>query len=297
MGRPGELLGEKLGERPGEQPGKLPDELARELPGKLPGKLPDKLPGKLPNKLPGNPPSHSSCLSRVHCVFQTRQGGFSKRPFNDGNIAYTVNDDPAAILANRQALLAQLGLKAWAEENQVHGDEMVLDAKATPLESKGEHDADGLTTSEHGLGLMIKTADCQPLLLAHQSGKYIAALHVGWRGNRINFIGKAIKQFCAHYHIEPSQLLAVRGPSLGPEKAQFLNFDAEWGESFLPWFNQQNKTMDLWQLTRHQLTQAGVLEANIHGINLCTYTEQDMFFSFRRNKNLSGRQASFIWIE
>lgn len=237
------------------------------------------------------------CLSKVHCVFQTRQGGFSKPPFNDGNIAYTVDDDPVAILTNRQALLAQLGIKAWAEENQVHGDDMVLDAQATALESKGEHDADGLTTSQKGLGLMIKTADCQPLLLAHQSGKYIAALHVGWRGNRINFIGKAIKQFCAHYRIEPSQLLAVRGPSLGPSNAQFLNFDTEWGESFLPWFNQQNKTMDLWQLTRHQLTQAGLLETNIHGIDLCTYAAPDSFFSFRRDKNLSGRQASFIWIE
>lgn len=205
-----------------------------------PASYPDKLPGKLPNKLPGNPPSHSSCLSRVHCVFQTRQGGFSKRPFNDGNIAYTVNDDPADILANRQALLAQLGIKAWAEENQVHGDDMVLDAKATP-ESKGEHDADGLTTSEHGLGLMIKTADCQPLLLAHQSGKYIAALHVGWRGNRINFIGKAIKQFCAHYHIEPSQLLKSARAKPWPGKAQFLNFDAEWVKVFCPGLTNKTK--------------------------------------------------------
>ena len=243
---------------------------------------------------PSNP---NSCLARVHCVFQTRQGGFSKPPFNDGNIAYTVDDDPAAILANRQALLAQLGINAWAEENQVHGDDMVLNAQATALESKGQHDADGLTSSQKSLGLMIKTADCQPLLLAHQSGKYIAALHVGWRGNRINFIGKAIKQFCAHYHINPSHLLAVRGPSLGPAKAQFLNFDAEWGENFLPWFNQQNKTMDLWQLTRHQLMQAGLPKANIHSIDLCTYENPDRFFSFRRDKNLSGRQASFIWIE
>ena len=236
-------------------------------------------------------------LQRVHCVFQTRQGGFSKHPFNEGNIAYTVNDDPAAVLANRKALLAQLGINAWAEENQVHGDDMVLDAQATALESKGQHNADGLTSSETGLGLMIKTADCQPILIAHQSGKYIAALHVGWRGNRINFIGKAIKQFCAHYQIEPAHLLAVRGPSLSPSKAQFTNFEAEWGESFLPWFDQENKTMDLWQLTRHQLTKAGLPEANIHGINLCTYTAPDLFFSYRRNKNLSGRQASFIWIE
>ena len=239
-------------------------------------------------------------LARVHCVFQTRKGGFSKPPFNDGNIAYTVNDDQTAILTNRKALLGQLNqlkMSAWAEENQVHGDNMVLDAHPTDLASKGQYDADGLTTSQSGLGLMIKTADCQPILLAHSSGKYVAALHVGWRGNRINFIAKAVKQFCEHYHVQPDQLVAVRGPSLSPAKAEFLNFELEWGNDFLPWFNQRAQTMNLWQLTQHQLAQAGLLEGNIYGIDLCTFSQSELFFSYRRDKNFSGRQASFIWIE
>lgn len=44
-------------------------------------------------------------------------------------------------------------------------------------EAQPTADGDGLATSRPGLGLLIKTADCQPVLLAHRSGRHIAALH------------------------------------------------------------------------------------------------------------------------
>lgn len=234
--------------------------------------------------------------SRARCVFQTRQGGVSPGPFAEGNIAFSVEDDPHLVLQNRQQLLAALGAPAWAEENQVHGDALVLDAEATDLESSGAVDADGLATSHQGLALMIKTADCQPVLVAHKENKAILALHVGWRGNRIGFIESAIARFCRHYSLLPQDLWAVRGPSLGPGRSQFVNFAAEWGDEFLPWFNSQKSTLDLWALTLHQLGQAGLLAENIFGVDICTFERSELFFSHRRDKGRSGRQAAFIWL-
>lgn len=235
-------------------------------------------------------------LPEVRCAFQTRQGGFSAPPFNDGNISLTVGDESGAVIKNRKALLKALGVAAWSEEDQIHGDGVILDAPATPLEEKGTSQADGLTTCEKNLALCIKTADCQPILLAHKSGRYVAALHAGWRGNRINFPASGTLAFCKHYQLDPADIMAVRGPSLGPTAAEFINFTGEWGEDFKAWYNPETRRMDLWSLTRHQLEQAGLKPENIHSIDLCTHTRADLFHSFRRDGSQSGRQASCIWI-
>ena len=235
-------------------------------------------------------------LPHVRCAFQTRQGGFSAAPYNDGNISLTVGDDSQAVIKNREALLKILGVPAWSEEDQIHGDGIILDAPATPLDKAGTSQADGLTTAQKDLALCIKTADCQPVMLAHSSGKYIAALHVGWRGNRINFPRSGTAAFCKHYGLDPADVIAVRGPSQGPDAAEFINFDAEWGDEFRPWYNPATHCMNLWALTRRQLQAAGLKPENILGIDLCTHARTDLFHSFRRDGANSGRQASCIWI-
>lgn len=236
----------------------------------------------------------------VHCAFQTRQGGISDGPWAGGNISYEVGDDPAAVAANRAALAASLNLSEWVEAKQVHGDVILMDPEpvqlAAALAASPVAQADGLATARPGVGLVIKTADCQPILLAHESGKYVAALHAGWRGNRIGFPQSGVRAFCERYGFPPNEVLAVRGPSLGPAAAEFVNFGTEWGLDFARWFRKADRTMDLWMLTRHQLAEAGLLPERIFGLDLCTHTLTDDFFSYRRAAT-TGRQASIIWME
>ena len=234
----------------------------------------------------------------VRCAFQTRVGGVSHGSFGGGNIAFSVADDPDNVRRNRHHLLASLGVPALAEVNQVHGDGFVCDPAPLPPFSRTPPvlpDADGLATSQPGLGLLIKTADCQPVLVAHREGRHIAALHVGWRGNRMDCIASGIATFCRRYGLAPRDLLAVRGPSLGPAKAEFIHFDREWGPDYARFFNPATQTMDLWALTRHQLMAAGLPEQALFSLDLCTATLADVFFSHRADK-ASGRQASVIWI-
>lgn len=236
----------------------------------------------------------------VHCAFQTRRGGISDGPWAGGNISYEVGDDPAAVAANRAALAASLDLAEWVEAKQVHGDAMIIDPEpvqlAAALAATPVAQADGLATARPGVGLVIKTADCQPILLAHESGRYVAALHAGWRGNRIGFPQSGVRAFCERYGFPPREVLAVRGPSLGPAAAEFVNFATEWGQDFARWFRSATRTMDLWTLTRHQLAAAGLLPERIFGLDLCTHALPDDFFSYRRAAT-TGRQASIIWME
>lgn len=235
-------------------------------------------------------------IPNVRCAFQTRQGGASAGVFSQGNVVFRNGDDAGAVLANRRALRETLGFEHWTEVWQVHGVIMRFDPEPTGVEGDGILEGDGLATARPGQALVVKTADCQPLLLAHQAGGHVAALHVGWRGNEQNFPAKGVAAFCQHYDLDPSELMAVRGPSLGPAASEFTRFEEEWGAGFSPWFDPATRTMDLWRLTRDQLVEAGLRPNRVFSLDLCTRSLPDSFYSYRRGRE-PGRQASFIWIE
>ena len=236
----------------------------------------------------------------VACAFTSRRGGVSEPPHDSANLSFEVGDDPAAVAANRCLIHDRLGLTGWCELKQIHGDVIHHAPAPVPPETPPTLEGDGLTTAEPGVGLVIKTADCQPILLAHRSGRYVAALHAGWRGNRMNFPGSGVARFCARYGLDPADVFAVRGPSLGPTAAEFVNFESDFGPGFEPYFDATRRTVDLWRLTRDQLMAAGVPEAQIFGIDLCTMGLDDTFFSYRKACAApvkgTGRQAGIIWI-
>ena len=235
-------------------------------------------PGIIPFAFPG--------LDRVACLFTARPAG---------DMSFFT--DPAAARRRRE-LLTGLGVPAWAELRQVHGVRIWSEPEAVApdlLDPAGLAEGDGLAVSRPGLALMVKTADCQPVLLAHREGRFVAALHVGWRGNVQEFPRLAVAELCAVHGVEPGELLAVRGPSLGPAASQFVKFDLEFGERFRPYFDPDSRTVNLWRLTRDQLVQAGLKADNVFGLDLCTWTNAE-FFSYRRSKD-SGRMASLIWIK
>ncbi len=235
-------------------------------------------------------------IANVHCVFTGRFEGAAPLA---GNISFRAGQDRAKVLAAREHIVARLvprGLENLAEAHQVHGDELLVEPAVTGLEPADLPEADGMMSRQKNLGLVIKTADCQPILVAHRAGGRIMAIHAGWRGNRANFPQRAVERVCATYKLEARDVFAVRGPSLGPANARFVNFEKEWPEEFRPWLDEQNRCMDLWNLTREQLQAAGIPARQIFGLDICTLANREQFFSYRDNK-CPGRQASIIWID
>ena len=196
--------------------------------------------------------------------------------------------------ANRNRFREEAGFDGWAEVRQIHGD-VLLAAKAIDIpETEGIENADGQYTFERGLGLIVKTADCQPLLIAREDGLAVAALHVGWRGNAMNFPGSAVSRLCELFSCEPRALAAIRGPSLGPAASEFVNFREEWPEEFTPWYEPEAKTVNLWALTKRQLENAGMRSDRIYSLDLCTRDMPGWFFSHRRKD--TGRHVNAIWM-
>ena len=244
--------------------------------------------GIIPFRFPG--------VSGVQCVF-------TGRGFGNVSLDFAAREtDPALwekTIRVRDSIPATLGVEAFAEVHQVHGVRTIFEPEAQEYSRPSSVEADGMATSRPGLALMVKTADCQPILVAHESGRFVMALHSGWKGNRQDYPRLAVLEFCERYGLAPSELWAVRGPSLGPAASEFTNFEAEWGKEFLRWYDEERQTMDLWALARHQLESAGVPSERILSLDLCTFDNAAEFFSyrqFRRNGAEDGRQASFIWI-
>lgn len=239
-------------------------------------------------------------IPQVACAFTSRRGGVSEPPHDSANISFDVNDDPQAVAQNRRAMFDRMKLTGWCDLNQVHGDIIHFDPEPTQPEERATLDGDGMTTSAPGVGLIVKTADCQPILLAHRSGRYVAGLHAGWRGNKIDFPGTGVRSFCDHYNLKPEDVYAVRGPSLGPTAAEFVNFDNDFGPGFDKYFDSATQRVDLWQMTRDQLMDAGVPDKQIFGLDLCTMGLDDTFFSYRKAcaspVRDTGRQCGIIWI-
>lgn len=224
-------------------------------------------------------------LPGVRCAFTTRLAG-------NLSLTGTEGAEREGVVSARRALREKLGVTAWTELKQVHGDTFCLNPDVTDADAEPALEADGHATKEKRHALVVKTADCQPILLAHPKG-YVAAIHAGWRGNVLRFPETAVATFCLEYGLDPADVRAVRGPSLG--HAEFVNFNNEWPAVFAPWYDSATRCMDLWSLTRRQLCEAGLKPRNIFGLDLCTLSLNSLFFSHRGGD--FGRQAALVWME
>ena len=77
-------------------------------------------------------------------------------------------------------------------------------------------EGDALMTNIPGLLLVIRTADCLPVLLVDEENRAVAAVHCGWRGTERRILEKAIQAMGDAYGSTPEGMLAALGPCIGP---------------------------------------------------------------------------------
>jgi hypothetical protein len=227
----------------------------------------------------------------AHGIF-TRRGGVSSGPYVSLNLSFSVGDQPEYVRENRRRVQAALGLNRLVSVQQVHGLADVVVGAQPASEEAGLPEADILITAAVGIGLLIKQADCQAVLLYDPAQRVAANVHVGWRGQVANALGQAVARLRQVAGSRPESLLAVVGPGLGPCCAEFRNFREEWPEVY--WRYQVRPAyFDLWGLSRDQLLAAGLRPEQISVAGLCTRCRPEDFFSYRRD-GVTGRQGTVI---
>ena len=164
-------------------------------------------------------------------------------------------------------------------------------------------EGDALWTAVPGTGVGIRSADCVPVLLAHASVPLAAAVHAGWRGLVSGVVGETVRGIAARFGGEAIDgLVAAAGPSargccyeVGEEVADLLA-PLPGGRSALRKGTAPGKwTADVRSLAASALAAAGVPRDRIEEVGPCTVCSP-AFHSFRREKSLTGRQLSFIYI-
>ena len=224
----------------------------------------------------------------VHASF-LRHGGVSTDAFDSLNAGGNSGDTLDSIAQNRERMRQCLKLKRLVSENQTHSDIVNL----ISFEHEPTDDScDGLITKDRDLGLMMKHADCQAAIFYDPIHKAIANVHCGWRGNVANIYAKTVAKMGQTIGSDPKELLVCISPSLGPSASEFINYQRELPKEF--WSFQVKPTyFDLWAISRMQLEEAGVLSHHIQIAEMCTFSNPDKFFSYRRVK-VSGRHATIV---
>jgi YfiH family protein len=226
----------------------------------------------------------------IRAAVSTRVGGVSPRPL-DLNLSFQVGDDAENVTKNRELFFGSLGIgvEELAVPQQIHGNTV------RTAERPGYYPScDALLTGVPGVYLCVTVADCVPLLIYDARNRVVAAAHAGWRGSLAQITTRAIVALKTEYNSRPENLHVFVGPAagvccyeVGPEVAG--EFDARFvekrgGKNFL----------DLKSVNFQHLSTCGIPQSRIEVSTHCTICEPDLFHSFRRDKERSGRMMGVI---
>ncbi|MBD3413570.1 MAG: peptidoglycan editing factor PgeF [Candidatus Aminicenantes bacterium] len=170
--------------------------------------------------------------------------------------------------------------------------------------SSGILEGDGLVTAEPDILLVIKTADCLPVLIVDTHQRIIGAVHSGWRGTGRKILKKTLEIMKDQYSCQSSSLLAAMGPCIcgkcyevGEDVVGFFEAGGIPLSLFVCHSNKENKYfLDLKKANQLQLQEIGVGKDSVLSIDECTYCSPRLL-SFRRNGQNNGRLLNFIGIE
>ena len=230
-----------------------------------------------------------------HGVF-TRRGGCSPPPWESLNTGGNIGDEPHHVRHNHERIYNALAVngKRACTVWQVHSADIVL-AQGPVRNRRWLAKADGMLTAEPDTPLVMRFADCVPLLFYDPGRQVIGMAHAGWRGTVQDIAGRMVSLMADAWGCQPGDIEAGIGPSIGPGCYQvgeevveavacccgtlegLVKRDPVDGSAWL----------DLWACNRLLLERAGVRHIELAG--LCTACHLDEFYSHRAEGGRTGR--------
>lgn len=222
----------------------------------------------------------------VDLGFTDRLGGGSTGRYAGLNLADHVEDDPAAVAANRALLRGELGDVVLAPMRQVHGREVAF---VTGTET-APPTADALVTDRTGVALLTMVADCTPVLFHDEAAGLVGAAHAGRPGLAAGVVPATVT---ALRDLGARDLRAVVGPSVcgrcyevpEPMRAEVAHVAP--AAYAMTWTG--TPALDVAAGVVEQLAELGVPTRWVAG---CSREAQDLY-SYRRD-GVTGRYAGVV---
>ncbi len=239
--------------------------------------------------------------------FSTRLGGVSRGVYSTMNLSFTRGDEEAGVRENFARFCAAVGVDSRnavvaAQEHHTNVyNATAADRGRGVIRERGYTGIDGLLTNEPDVVLFTQYADCVPLFFADPIKRVVGTAHAGWRGTAARMGAVMVERLVADYGCRREDILAAIGPSIGPccfevdepvrnvfrenfPFAKECTVEAPRGKSFI----------NLWELNRRTLCEAGVLPEHITVTGLCTRCHPDIFWSHRLLGAQRGSSAGCI---
>lgn len=188
------------------------------------------------------------------------------------------------------------GLNIPAEKliipQQTHSDNIgVIRESYSPFE-----DTDALVTEQPSIALALNFADCVPILFYDPVKKVIAAAHAGWKGTVKKIGVKTAKKMVEEFGSKSSDIIALIGPAIGKccfevgkdvkEKLFSTIEKSKYSEVCT------NNHMDLKLINKFQLLDFGLEKIDV--CEYCTSCQNELFFSYRKEKGMTARHSAVI---
>ncbi len=238
-------------------------------------------------------------LGLIHGVF-ARTGGVSLAPWASLNMSTTVGDSLENVRENRRRALIALGRDPASSHDTwlIHGTEVVIADAPRPVDVPPTK-ADILLTNCPEVTLLMRFADCTPILLYDPVRRVIGFAHAGWLGTIRKVAGVAVQAMQERYQSDPADICAVIGPAIcvehypvGPEVVEQAR--AAFGDGADGFFQQGNGQahFNLWEANRFVLEQAGVKRIEVSGV--CTACDTQHWYSHRAEHGQTGRFGALM---
>lgn len=187
---------------------------------------------------------------------------------------------------------------------QVHGHRLAVvgsDVEDSEQVEPGEvfevPGADGVVASEPGWLVGVFTADCVPVTLVDRRSRRVAVAHAGRKGTLQGIVPRALRHL-VKLGSNVEDLLVWIGPSIcGYHYEVSEEMAAEFRDHFSHFpgaiGGDEFRNLNLGVINWCQLVQAGLSPDRIELDARCTFEEDDLFYSYRRDGGTGGRMLTF----
>lgn len=238
--------------------------------------------------------------------FSTREGGITTDPpYASLNLSWNRCGSEEEVIANFRIFAEGAGVDYddMAVVNHEHGN--------TVLRLEREHRGrgfsleplpfcDGIITNDPAVALVTSHADCGAYFFYDPVHRAAGMAHAGWKGTILRIGARMAERMAEEYGTDPADIIAAAGPCICKD---CFEVDEDLGKRFSSEFAQEGimrpggpgkAYVDLELAAAVQFIEAGIRPENITLMNACTYENEKMFFSHRRDKGVTGSMAAFI---
>ena len=203
--------------------------------------------------------------------FSARKDGSMHRHFEKGN---------------RERYFQKIGIDSArvVTSDLVHGAGVVIvsDEEAGTMVA----DTDGLITNTKNLFLSATGADCFILYLYDPEKNAIGITHAGWRGLLAGIVKNATNAMVLNFGTVPQKLLVGIGPGIRQCHFEISRENKNKYEKYPELVLERDGKcfVDLPGIIKLHFREGGVKDWHIEDSNVCTYCDENEYFSYRRDK-------------